>query len=129
MKKKFSNKWKSSKQPRKQRKYAKESPLHLKNKLVSAHLSKELIKKYSTRNIPLRKGDKVKIMRGKFKGTSGIVTDVDLKRLRIYVSGAEITKKDGSKSFVPLHPSKLMITDLNTDDKKRFKHLKKEAKK
>jgi len=129
MKKEFSKNWKASKQPRKQRKYVMESPLHLRNKLVSAHLSKDLIKKYSIRNIPLRKGDKVKVMRGKFKKTSGTVTDVDLKKLRILVSGVEMTKKDGSKSSIPLHPSKVMITELGSDDKRRLKNIVKEAKK
>ena len=129
MKKEFSKNWKASKQPRKQRKYVMESPLHLRNKLVSAHLSKDLIKKYSIRNIPLRNGDKVKIMRGKFKKTTGTVTDVDLKKLRILVSGVEMTKKDGSKSPIPLHPSKLMITELVSEDKRRLKNIVKEAKK
>ena len=129
MKKEFSKSWKASKQPRKQRKYIKKSPLHLRNKLVSAHLSKDLMKKYLIRNIPLRKGDKVSIMRGKFKKTTGTVTDVNLKKLRIFVSGAEIVKKDGSKSPIPLHPSKLMITELVSDDKRRFKNIIKEAKK
>ena len=68
MKQKFSIHWKSSKQPRKQRKYAANAPLHLRKKFVSANLSKDLRKKQGKRNIPLRKGDIVKIMRGKFKG-------------------------------------------------------------
>ena len=63
MKAKFSKKWKSSKQPRKQRKYRAEAPLHVKHKLVSANLSKELRKKYGRRSFPLRKGDTVLVKR------------------------------------------------------------------
>jgi large subunit ribosomal protein L24 len=63
MKTDFSKSWKSSKQPRKQRKYLYNMDLHNVKKLMSAHLSKELMKKYGKRNIPIRKGDKVKIMR------------------------------------------------------------------
>ena len=71
MKKKFSKHWKSSVSPRKQRKHSANLPLHLKKKLVSTNLSNELRKKYNKRNIPARKNDIVKIMRGKFKKKSG----------------------------------------------------------
>src|SRR3989338_176397 len=46
MKNKFSTKWKESKQPRKQRKYRANAPLHLRKKFVNVNLSKELRKKY-----------------------------------------------------------------------------------
>ncbi len=62
MKKKFSDKWKASKLPRKQRKYLANAPLHIKRKFLSANLSKELRKKHGKRSIPIRKGDTVRIM-------------------------------------------------------------------
>ena len=43
MKKIFSKHWKSSKQPRKQRKYRAKAPLHIKRKLLNVNLSKELM--------------------------------------------------------------------------------------
>jgi len=67
MKQKFSTTWKASKQPRKQRKYSANAPLHIKRKMLSANLSKPLREKHKIRNIEVRKGDKVIIMRGKFK--------------------------------------------------------------
>jgi len=42
MKQKFSTTWKASKQPRKQRKYSANAPLHIKRKMLSANLSKTL---------------------------------------------------------------------------------------
>ncbi|MCD6381372.1 MAG: 50S ribosomal protein L24, partial [Candidatus Aenigmarchaeota archaeon] len=68
MEKKFSKKWVSSKEPRKQRKYRYNAPLHIRQKLVSAHLTKELRNELGIRSLPVRKNDRVKIMRGKFKG-------------------------------------------------------------
>ena len=62
MKKIFSKHWKSSKQPRKQRKYLAKAPLHIKKKQLSATLSTELRQHPVTRNIELRTGDKVKTM-------------------------------------------------------------------
>jgi large subunit ribosomal protein L24 len=112
MKKKFSTKWKSSKQPRKQRKYRANAPLHLRKKFISVALSKDLRKKQNTRNIPVKKNDKVKIMRGKFKGKTGKVLNVDLKYLRVVVEGIQVTKQDGSKANVKMQPSNLQITEI-----------------
>ncbi len=119
MKTKFSSSWIKSKQPRKQRKYRYNAPLHIKQKFVSAHLSKDLRKKYGKRSANLRKGDNVRIMSGQFKNKSGKVEEVDLKKTNIFVSGMEIVKKDGTKVRFPIHPSNLMITELNMDDKRR----------
>ena len=73
MKTKFSGSWVKSKQPRKQRKYRYNAPLHIRQKFVGAHLSRELRKKYGKRSASLRKGDNVKIMRGQFRNKSGKV--------------------------------------------------------
>ena len=97
MKKKFSTHWVSSSQTRKQRKYRANAPLHIRNKFVSANLSKELRKKLGTRNIAIRKGDTVKIMRGSFSTKTGKVNSVDLKRMRISIEGIQKKKKDGTK--------------------------------
>ena len=125
MKKEFSKNWKSSKQPGKQRKYLANAPLHIRKKLVSANLSKELKKSYKRRNIPLKKGDVIKIMRGKFKGKQGKITEVKLKTSKIVVEGIQVKKQDGSKADVKLRPSNLQIIELNIEDKKRLKQMNK----
>jgi ribosomal protein uL24 len=51
MKEAFSKKWKSSKQPRKQRKYRHIAPINIVRKFLSSPLSKELKIKYNKRNI------------------------------------------------------------------------------
>lgn len=121
MKTKFSKSWIKSKQPRKQRKYRYNAPLHIKQKFVSAHFSKELRKKYNKRSATLRKGDNVKVMRGQFKNKTGKVDKISLAKTYVYVSGIETVKRDGTKSRHPIHPSNLMITELNMDDKERNK--------
>ena len=119
MKRKFSTKWKASKQPRKQRKYAANAPLHLKRKFLAVNLSKELKKKYNKRNIPVRKGDSVKIMRGKLRGKQGKVIEVKTKKEKIFIEKIQIKKKDGSSVNVPIRASNLQIIELNTEDRKR----------
>lgn len=121
MKSAFSIEWLKSLQPRKQRKFRQNAPLHIKGKFLSAKLSKELQKKHNTRSIRVRTGDKVTIMRGQFKGKTGPVERVDPQRERVYVKGAELSKKEGGKVPYPIHPSNLLITTPVTDDKKRFK--------
>lgn len=119
MKKEFSTKWIASKQPRKQRKYAINAPLHIRHKFLSAHLSKELRKKYGKRSMPVRKGDEVLVMRGSFKKKKAKITEVELKRGRVFLENIQRTKKDGSKVNVPFYPSNLMIQTLSLDDKER----------
>ncbi|KHO46810.1 MAG: large subunit ribosomal protein L24 [archaeon GW2011_AR3] len=127
MEKKFSSKWKASTKPRKQRKYSFNAPLHLKGKMLHSHLSKDLRNKHGKRSIRVKVGDKVKVMKGQFRGKIGKIASVDLKATRLQVEGIEIIKKDGSKVAFFMHPSNVMITELNTDDKNRMKRL--EAKK
>lgn len=119
----FSSAWKSSKNPGKQRKYRIDAPLHIRQKLVHAHLSKDLRKKYGKRSIGLRKGDKVKIITGKFKKHEGKVESIDLRKARIFVNGIEKSKRDGTKKMLALQPSNMMITELNMEDKLRQKIL------
>ncbi|MDP7520749.1 MAG: 50S ribosomal protein L24, partial [Candidatus Pacearchaeota archaeon] len=113
MKKEFSKHWKSSKQPRKQRKYLANAPLHIKKKFISVNLSRELRKKYPKRNIPVKKGDVVKVMRGKFKKKQGKVIEVKLKLSKIIIEGIQVKKQDGSKVNVRLQPSNLQLIELN----------------
>lgn len=117
--KNFAKSWKGSKKPRKQHKYRAKAPLHLRKNMVSVHLSKDLIKKHGKRNIPVRKGDKVKVMRGQFKKKEGPVERIDRKRYKIYITGIELVKKEGSKALKAIDPSKVIITELNLEDKKR----------
>ena len=123
MKKRFSNSWKSSKKPRKQRKYRANAPLHIRGRFLNVNLSKDLRKKYGKRSIRVRKGDKVRIMRGSFKKKEGGIERVDTKKSRVYISKIESEKKEGSKALIPIQPSNLMILELNLDDKKRKEKL------
>ena len=124
MKNKFSKNWNASKSPRKQRKYRTEAPISIKKKLLGVNLSKELRKKYGRRNIPVRKDDVVKIMRGKFKNKKGKILKVKIKTSRIEIEGIQVKKQDGSKVNVKIQPSNLQIIELNIEDRKRNKSLK-----
>ncbi len=117
-----------SKKPRKQRKALYEAPLHKRHKLLSAHLSKELRKKWNKRSLPVRRGDEVKVMRGKFKGTIGKISKVDLKKLKVYIENVKRKKVSGEEVHVPIHPSNLLILNPVMDDKERLKVIQRAKK-
>ncbi len=124
MEKKWSSSWNASIQPTKQRNFRRNAPLHILRKFIHSHLSKELRKKYSTRSLSLRVGDKVKIMVGNFKGKEAKVSDVNTKAAKVYIEGMDRTKKDGSKARVPFNASNLMITALGKEDRRVQKKTK-----
>ncbi|HVP41423.1 MAG TPA: 50S ribosomal protein L24 [Candidatus Krumholzibacteriaceae bacterium] len=102
-----------------QRKRLFQAPLHLRYKQFAAPLSPELKKSNGFNALPLRKGDTVRVMRGDRKGIEGKVSKVDRKKYRISVEGITREKVDGTAIPVLIHPSKVMIINLNLDDKWR----------
>ncbi len=123
MKRKFSTHWQSSTQPRKQRKYKHNAPLHTRHKFLNANLSKSLRQKHGKRSLPLRKGDEVFVMRGSFKKKKAKIETIDLKKSRVSLDNINRTKKDGTKVAVWFNPSSVQIQTLNLDDQARIKKL------
>lgn len=109
----------ATKNPRKQRKRLFNAPAHLRHKMMGAPLSPELLAQRGVKTLPVRKGDTVRVVRGDRKGFEGKVSRIDLKHYRVYIEGLTREKVDGSTIFLGIHPSKLMIKNLNLDDKVR----------
>ncbi len=107
-----------SRQPGKQRKALYTSPLHKRQKMVSAPLSEKLRSKQKRRSMGLKKGDTVVVMRGDYKGHKGKVVKVSLKRRKIFVEGVTVQKADGSDRFYPVDPSNVRIVKLAKRTKK-----------
>lgn len=100
-------------QPRKQRKFRYNAPLHLRKKMVAVHVGKELAAKLSTkrRSVPARKGDKVLVMRGEHKGHTGKILKVSLSDLKVYVEGVSQRNAKGVEQLKPVDPSNLLIVE------------------
>jgi len=81
------------------------------------------------RSLPVRKGDRVRILRGDFKGHEGEVVEVDLKRYSLKIDGVTIKKADGTPVFRPIHPSNVMIIDLKLNDEYRRRIVERRGKK
>lgn len=89
--------------------------LHRQRKDIAAHLSSELREKYGFRSISIRVGDKVRVIRGDFRGVEGEVSDVDTDSQQIVVEGVESAKADETEVSNPIHPSNVEITELEKD--------------
>ena len=113
--------------PGKQRKRLYQASPNERYRRFSAPLSAKLKDSHGTNSTPIRKGDTVMIMRGDRKGAEGKVNQIDRKKYLIFVDGANREKVDGTQIPVPIHPSKVIITRLNLDDKWRKKILERKG--
>jgi large subunit ribosomal protein L24 len=113
--------------PRKQRKLLYQAPLHARHKHFSAPLSPKLKVTHGVNALPVRSGDTVLVTRGDHRGLEGKITRIDSEKYRVFIEGLTREKVDGTTVFVPVHPSKIMITRLDLDDKWRKKILKRKT--
>ena len=92
-----------SKQPRKQRKALYNAPAHARGKHLSASLSKDLREQVGKRSLPVRSGDKVRVLRGDFAGHEGEVLTVDYGSMAKMGSRKHLKRYKAPKSW-PIHP-------------------------
>ena len=111
-----------SKQPRKQRKALYNAPAHARGKHLSASLSKDLRDKVGSKTLPIRSGDKVRVLRGDFKGHEGEVISVDYGSYKVMIEEVTLSKPDGTTTFLPVDPSNLVIIDADLKDDRRIKN-------
>ena len=71
----------------------------------------------------VKNGDKVRILTGQFKKKEGKIIHTNVKNSKVNIDNIQLIKKDGSKTFYPIHASNLIITELNLEDKQRKKSL------
>ena len=111
---------------RAQRKLQLGAPSSVKRKLMSSHLNKSLRDQYKIRSLPIKRGDEVKILKGKAKGKTGKVVQVYRKRNVIYVDKVQRDKQNGQTVFLPIKPSYCLIEKLLIN-KDRTKTIEKRA--
>ncbi|XP_074241835.1 large ribosomal subunit protein uL24-like [Saimiri boliviensis] len=103
------------------------APSHIRRKMLSSLLSKELRQKYNVRAMPIRK-DEVQVVRGHYKGQQmGKVVQVYRKKYVIYIERVQREKANGTTVHVGIHPSKVVITRLKLDEDRK-KILERKAK-
>ncbi|KAG8511624.1 60S ribosomal protein L26 [Galemys pyrenaicus] len=82
------------------------APSHIRRKITSSPLSKELRQKYNVRSMPSRKDDEIQVVRGHYKGQQiGKVVQVYGKKYVIYIEQVQREKANGTTVHVGIHPS------------------------
>ncbi|XP_033119392.1 60S ribosomal protein L26-like [Anneissia japonica] len=105
---------------RKNRKRYFNAPSHVRRKLMSSPLSKELRQKYNVRSMPIRKEDEVQVTRGHYKGQQvGKVVQVYRKKFVIHIERIQREKANGAQVNVGIHPSKVVIVKLKLDNDRK----------
>lgn len=96
---------------------------HLLSKQLGSHLAKDLKEKYHCKSLRVVEGDSVKVLRGEFKGIEGKVTRVSTEKRGIAIEGIKREKLKGGNVDIYIHPSNVIITSLNLEDKWRQSKL------
>ena len=120
----------SSKQPRKQRLARYTAPYHRRHQEMASPIDKGLRERQLARGfmypraIPVKKGDRVMIVRGEGKSKSTTaVSLVDRKARKVYVEGFTYFKSDGTELQRPIDASNLVIINPDWSDIRRRKIL------
>jgi large subunit ribosomal protein L24 len=95
----------------------------MRSKFLNAPLSAKLRETYAKKTVRVVKGDTVKVTRGDHVGEEGLVDGIDTRNLKIIVHGVSSTKVDGTEVPRPVDASKVEITKLKLDDKRRVEKL------
>eukprot|EP00069_Balaena_mysticetus_P012737 bmy_07531T0 len=81
------------------------APSHIRRKIMSSPVSKELRQKYNVRSMPIRKDDEVHVVQGHYRGQQiGKVVQVYRKKSVIYVnecSGRRLMARLSMWAFTP----------------------------
>lgn len=95
---------------------------------MCAQLSTDLKQKYGVRSLPVRKDDRVKIVRGTKKGEEGKVVSCYRRRFVIHLDGLKREKSNGQSVAYPVDPSKVQLVQLKMDKNRKEKiEIKKAA--
>lgn len=89
------------------------APLHKKRKFLNVNVSKELRKSkgIKSRALLVKKGDKVKVMRGENAGKTAAVASVDHNKAKVYLEGISNRNKRGMENLIPFEPSNLQLIE------------------
>merc|ERR1712168_225405 len=98
------------------------APSHVRRKIMSSPLSKDLRQKHNVRSMPIRKDDEVQVVRGHYKSQQvGKVVQVYRKKFVVHIERIQREKANGASVHVGIHPSKVVIIKLKMDkDRKRI---------
>ncbi|MGI0132070.1 MAG: 50S ribosomal protein L24 [Thermoplasmata archaeon] len=113
-----------STQPRRQRLATYTADLFERHRRMSVPLSRELRARYGRRQIPVRKGDTVRILSGSYVGREERVAKVTLREYSVTLDNVTGKAADAKLKPLSLKTSHLLLTRLNLSDPWRRRLLK-----
>ena len=113
-----------SPQPRRQRKAVFTAYLFERHRKMAVPLSRELRQRYGRRQVPVRKGDTVRILSGSYVGREERVARVDLRGYSVTLDNVTGKTADAKLKPLPIRPSHILLVRLNLSDPWRRRLLK-----
>lgn len=113
-----------STQPRRQHRALYEATTFERRKRMAVPLSRELRSRYGRRQVPVRKGDTVRVLGGSHAGREERVAKVDRRAYRVTLDNVTVKTADQKLKPLPIPTNHLVITRLNLADPWRRRVLK-----
>lgn len=113
-----------STQPRRQRLAGFTADLFERHRRMAVPLSRELRARYGRRQVPVRKGDTVRILSGSYVGREERVAKVSLREYSVTLDNVTGKTADAKLKPLSIRTSHLLLTRLNLSDPWRRRLLK-----
>lgn len=110
--------------PRKQRKAVYTAHQFARRRYLTVSLSRELRRKYGRRQLPVRKGDTVRVISGSYEGQEERVAKISSRNRSITLDNITTKKGDQKLKPLPIRPNHLLLTRLNLTDPWRRRILR-----
>lgn len=114
----------TSRLPRRQRKAVFTADTFERRKRMAVPLSRELRRRYGRRQVPVRKGDTVRILSGSYVGREERVAKIDRRSYSVTLDNVTGKTADAKLKPLPIRTSHLLLTKLNLADPWRRRVLK-----
>ena len=110
--------------PRRQRRALFTAPTSERRRRMTVPLSRELRRRFRRRNVPIRKGDTVRVLSGSFAGREERVARVSRRDLAVTLDNVTLKTAEEKLKPLALRTSHLVITRLNLADPWRRRALR-----
>jgi ribosomal protein uL24 len=113
-----------SRLPRKQRKANFIAHNTQRRRALTVALSKELRDRYGRRQLPVRRGDTVRVLSGSYEGQEERVAKIHTRSMTLTLDNITLKKADQKLKALAIRPNHLLLTKLNLADGWRRRVLK-----
>jgi ribosomal protein uL24 len=110
--------------PRRQRRALYAASTTERRRRMTVPLSKELRRRYGRRNVPIRKGDTVRVLSGSYSGREERVAKITRRDYSITLDNVTLKTAEDKLKPLALRPAHLVITRLNLADPWRRRSLR-----